>query len=101
NGKKLWKHRYESIRAHEEHLTRNGTTILKFFLYVSKKEQRKRFLERLETPEEHWNKYMEAYEDAIRETATEDAPWFVVPADNKWFTRLVVSAAINTALGSM
>jgi PPK2 family polyphosphate:nucleotide phosphotransferase len=112
--KKLWEHRYESILAHEKHLTRNGTTILKFFLYVSKKEQRKRFLERLDDPEknwkfsaadvaerEHWSKYMAAYEDAIRATATKQAPWFVVPADNKWFTRLVVSAAINTTLESM
>jgi PPK2 family polyphosphate:nucleotide phosphotransferase len=113
-GKKLWENRYESILAHEKHLTRNGTTILKFFLYVSKKEQKKRFLERLDDPaknwkfsaadvgeREHWDDYMTAYEDMIRETATQNAPWFVVPADNKWFTRLVVSAAINTALESM
>jgi PPK2 family polyphosphate:nucleotide phosphotransferase len=113
-GKKLWKHRFQSIVAHEEHLARNGTTVLKFFLYVSKKEQKKRFLERLEVPEknwkfsaqdvaerEHWDEYMAAYEDMIRETASPHAPWFVVPADNKWFTRLAVSAAINDALDSM
>ena len=113
-GKQLWEQRYEDINAYERHLTRNGTTILKFFLHVSKKEQKKRFLERLDTPEknwkfssadvaerEHWDEYMEAYEDVIRETSTPDAPWYVVPADNKWFTRLVVSAAINAELESL
>ncbi len=112
--KNLWKHRFQSILAHEEHLARNGTTILKFFLHVSKKEQKKRFLERLEDPEknwkfsaadvaerEHWDEYMAAYQDMIRETATQHAPWFVVPADNKWFTRLVVSAAVVDALEKM
>lgn len=113
-GRNLWKHRFEAINAYERHLTQSGTTILKFFLHVSKKEQRKRFLERLDNPaknwkfsaadlaeRERWDDYMAAYEDAIRATATKHAPWFVVPADNKWFTRLVVSAAINRALESM
>lgn len=113
-GKHVWKHRYEDIVAYERYLTRNGVSILKFFLHVSKKEQKRRFLERLEDPEkywkfsaadvnerEHWDDYMEAYEEMIRETATEEAPWFVVPADHKWFTRLVVCAAINAKLASM
>ena len=113
-GKNVWKHRFEDINAYERYLTRNGVSILKFFLHVSKKEQKKRLLERLNDPEkywkfsaadvaerERWDDYMEAYEDMIRETASEDAPWFVVPADNKWFTRLVVSAAINAKLASL
>ena len=109
--KRVWKERYEDIRGMERHLVRNGTVIRKFFLHVSKEEQRRRFLDRLQQPSknwkfsigdaaerQHWEKYMDAYEDAIRHTATPDAPWFVVPADNKWFTRLVVSAAIVQAL---
>jgi len=113
-GKNLWKHRFAAINAHERHLAQNGTTVLKFFLHVSKKEQKKRFLERLDNPaknwkfsaadvaeREHWDAYMAAYEDVIRETSSKHAPWFVVPADNKWFTRLVVSAAINRTLESM
>lgn len=113
-GKNVWKRRFEDINAYERYLTRNGITILKFFLHVSKKEQKKRFLERLNNPEkywkfsaadinerERWDDYMAAYEEMIRETASEDAPWFVVPADNKWFTRLVVSAAINEKLASL
>jgi PPK2 family polyphosphate:nucleotide phosphotransferase len=112
--KRLWDERYEDIRAVERYLTRNGTIIRKFFLHVSKDEQRKRFLERLDKPEknwkfnlddletrDHWGDYMDAYEDAIRATATEDAPWFVVPADRKWFTRLVVAAAVIDALESL
>jgi len=112
--KKIWKHRYEDIRAFERYLARNGTLILKFFLHVSKQEQKRRFLERLDTPEKHWkfsaadvaerahwDEYMAAYEEAIRETATEHAPWYVIPADNKWFTRLVVAAATVDALGSL
>jgi PPK2 family polyphosphate:nucleotide phosphotransferase len=112
--KKIWKHRYEDIRAVERYLARNGTLILKFFLNVSKGEQKKRFLERLDDPDknwkfsmadvrerEHWDEYMAAYEDTIRHTADEDAPWYVVPADNKWFTRLVVAAAIIEALWSL
>ena len=110
-GKKIWEHRYEDIRAHERMLARNGTVVRKFFLNVSKGEQRKRFLERLDEPtknwkfalgdvkeREHWDDYREAYEDAIRETATKDAPWYVVPADNKWYTRLVVAAAVVDTL---
>ena len=94
--------------------TRNGVVVRKFFLHVSKKEQKRRFLERIENPEknwkfsasdaaerEHWDEYMEAYEDMIRHTATKDAPWYVVPADNKWFTRVVVAAAVIDALASL
>jgi PPK2 family polyphosphate:nucleotide phosphotransferase len=110
-GKPIWTRRYEDISAFERYLARNGVVILKFFLNVSRKEQKKRFLERLDQPEKnwkfsaadvteraHWDEYMEAYEDAIRNSASEHAPWFVVPADNKWFTRLVVAAAIVDAL---
>jgi PPK2 family polyphosphate:nucleotide phosphotransferase len=113
-GRNIWKDRYEDIRNVEQYLTRNGTVIRKFFLHVSKDEQRKRFLERIERPKknwkfnaddlkerEHWKDYQEAYEDAIRETATEHAPWYVVPADRKWFTRIVVAAAIIDALASL
>ena len=105
--KRIWKERFEDIRNFERHLARNGTLVLKFFLHLSKKEQKKRFLERLEKPEKnwkfslpdaqergYWKQYQAAYEDAIRNTATPDAPWFVVPADHKWFTRLVVAEAI-------
>jgi PPK2 family polyphosphate:nucleotide phosphotransferase len=110
-GKRIWDERLEDIAAFERYLARNGTVILKFFLHVSRKEQKKRFMERLDQPEknwkfspadvaerQYWNDYMEAFEDAIRATATKHAPWFVVPADNKWFTRLVVAAAIVEAL---
>ena len=113
-GKDIWEKRYKDIRAFERYLTRNGTVILKFFLHVSPGEQKKRFLERLDNPEKNWKfsladarergffkQYMEAYEDAIRATAAEDAPWFVVPADNKWFTRVVVAAAVIDALASL
>jgi PPK2 family polyphosphate:nucleotide phosphotransferase len=106
--------RLRDIAQFEDYLTRNGTTVLKFFLHVSRKEQKKRFLERLDQPEKnwkfsvsdvkergYWNDYMAAYEDAIRATATKAAPWFVVPADNKWFTRLVVAAAIVEAMEKM
>ena len=109
--KQVWKERFDDIRGMERHLTRNGTVIRKFFLHVSKEEQRRRFLDRLQQPSknwkfsigdaserQHWDEYMDAYEDAIRHTATPDAPWFVVPADNKWFTRLIVAAAIVDAL---
>ena len=109
--KRVWAQRYEDIAAFERYLARNGVVILKFFLHVSRKEQKKRFLERLDEPEKHWKfsaadvverqhwvDYMQAYEDAIRHSASEHAPWFVVPADNKWFTRLVVAAAIVEAL---
>ena len=113
-AKDIWKERYEDINAFERYLTRNGTVIRKFFLHVSRDEQRKRFLERLEKPEKHWKfspadvgerahfaGYMSAYEDMIRHTSTELAPWYVVPADRKWFTRLVVSAAIIDAIQSI
>jgi PPK2 family polyphosphate:nucleotide phosphotransferase len=112
--KDIWKERYEDIRNFEQYLTRNGLIIRKFFLHVSKKEQKKRFLERLDKPEKHWkfsdadvkergfwDKYMEAYEDMIRHTATKNAPWYVVPADNKWFTRVVVAAAVIEALAGL
>lgn len=112
--KDIWKERYKDIRSFERYLTRNGVVIRKFFLHVSMKEQKKRFLERLENPEKNWkfspndlkerafwDDYMQAYEDMIRHTATKDAPWYVVPADNKWFTRLVVAAAVVGTLGSL
>ena len=109
--KKIWDQRYESIRDFERHLARNGVLIRKFFLNVSKDEQRRRFLERLDDPDknwkfssadakerEHWDEYMSAYADMIRETSSEQAPWYVVPADNKWYTRVVVAAAVIDAL---
>src|SRR5262249_7010778 len=108
---KLWDGRYQDIRNYERYLARNGTVIRKFFLHVSKKEQRKRFLERIDEgrknwkfsltdvhERQHWKDYMRAYEDAIPETATKHAPWCVVPQDRKWFTRLVVAAAVVDAL---
>jgi len=113
-GKDIWKERFKDIRAFERYLARNGTVVRKFFLNVSRKEQKKRFLERIENPEKnwkfsaadakergHWKDYMAAYEDMIRRTATPDAPWYVVPADNKWFTRIVVAAAVIDALASL
>jgi len=109
--KKIWDERYQDIRGFERHLARSGTVIRKFFLHVSKKEQKKRFLERLEDPDKHWkfsegdleqraswDGYMDAYEEMVRETAAPHAPWVVVPADNKWYTRMVVAAAIVDAL---
>jgi PPK2 family polyphosphate:nucleotide phosphotransferase len=112
--KEIWKERYQDIRAFERYLSRNGIVSRKFFLHLSRKEQKKRFLERLDNPDknwkfsssdakerEHWDDYMEAYEDTIRNTATKYAPWYVVPADNKWFTRTVVAAAVIDALGSL
>ena len=112
--KDIWKERYKDIRAFERYLTRNGVVVRKFFLHVSKKEQKKRFLERLENPEKnwkfsasdarergYWDDYMEAYEDMIRHTATKEAPWYVVPADNKWFTRLVVAGALVELLAGL
>lgn len=110
----IWQQRLEDIASFERYLARNGTLVLKFFLNVSKKEQKKRFLERLDRPEknwkfsaadakerQHWKQYMSAYEDAIRGTAAKHAPWYVVPADNKWFTRVVVAAAIVDGLESL
>src|SRR5262245_7140514 len=112
--KDIWKERFQDIRSFERYLTRNGVVIRKFFLHVSNKEQKKRFLERIEEPEkhwkfsandakerEHWDHYMEAYEDMIQNTATKDAPWYVVPADNKWFTRVIVAAVVIDALAEL
>jgi PPK2 family polyphosphate:nucleotide phosphotransferase len=113
-GKHFWRRRYEDIDAFERYLTRNGIAILKFFLHVSKNEQKRRFLERLEDPtknwkfsvadiheRKYWDDYQRAYEKMIRNTATEQAPWVVAPADNKWFTRLVVVATIVDALANL
>jgi PPK2 family polyphosphate:nucleotide phosphotransferase len=109
----IWKQRFREIRNFEEYLTGNGIAVCKFFLHLSRGEQRKRFLMRLDdkaknwkfsindaAERKHWNAYMEAYEDTIRNTATKDAPWYVIPADNKWFTRLVVAAAVVDTLDS-
>ena len=113
-GKDIWQQRFDDIRAFERHLARNGTLILKFFLSVSREEQRKRFLERIEEPPKRWkfsmndvaerklwDQYMAAFEDMIRNTSTPEAPWFVVPADHKWFTRMVVAGAIVQELQAL
>jgi len=113
-SKDVWKERFQDIRAYERYLGRNGILVRKFFLHVSRKEQKKRFMERIENPAKnwkfsaadarergHWDDYMEAYEEMIRHTATKDSPWYVVPADNKWFTRIVVAAAVIDALDSL
>jgi len=113
-SKNIWSERFEDINAFERHLRRSGVAILKFFLHVSKETQRKRFLERIDTPAKnwkfalgdvreraHWREYMAAYEDMIRHTATPDAPWWVVPADHKWFTRLVVAEAIADTMKNL
>jgi PPK2 family polyphosphate:nucleotide phosphotransferase len=110
-GAQIWDERLSDIAHFEDYLTRQGVIILKFFLHVSRKEQKKRFLDRLEKPDKHWkfspsdvherqfwDDYMHAFEEAIRATASKHAPWYVVPADNKWFTRLVVAAAIVEAV---
>src|SRR5215813_7403038 len=110
-GKRIWDERLADIAQFEDYLTRQGIVILKFFLHVSREEQKKRFMKRLDNPEKNWKfsasdvherkfwrNYMRAYEEAIRATALKHAPWFVVPADNKWFTRLVVAAAIVEAV---
>jgi len=112
--KDIWKERFQDIRSFERYLTRNGVAIRKFFLHVSNKEQKKRFLGRIEEPEKnwkfsandakergHWDGYMGAYEDMIRNTSTKEAPWYVVPADNKWFTRVVVAAAVIDGLAEL
>ncbi|HEY7377547.1 MAG TPA: polyphosphate kinase 2 family protein [Steroidobacteraceae bacterium] len=113
-SKDIWRERHKDIRSFERYLARNGVLVRKFFLNVSKEEQKKRFLERLEEPDKHWKfsaddvherkyweDYMAAFEDMIRHTATEHAPWYVVPADNKWFTRIVVAGAIIDAMNSL
>ncbi len=110
----IWQQRFEDIRNFEAYLSRNGVAIRKFFLNVSRGEQKKRFLERIERPEKNWkfaagdldarnqwDEYMNAYQEAIAQTATPDAPWYVVPADSKWFTRLVIAAAVVDTLGSL
>ena len=113
-GKKIWEDRFEDIRNFEQYLTRNGVVVRKFFLHVSKKEQKRRFLDRIDNPlknwkfssndateRDFWDDYMTAYEEMIQETATKDAPWYVVPADNKWFTRVVVAGAVIETLASL
>lgn len=113
-SKNIWDDRFEDIRNFEKYLTRNGVIIRKFFLNVSREEQKKRFMERLDHPEKnwkfsaadvkergYWDDYMDAYQDMIRNTSTPDCPWYVVPADNKWYTRIVIAAAIIEALGSL
>src|SRR5215470_10907235 len=112
--KRIWKERFQDIRCFERYLARNGIIVIKFFLHVSKKEQKRRFLERAGEPEknwkfsgsdmaerDHWDEYQDAYEDMIRNTATKHSPWYVVPADNKWFSRLVVAAAVVDTLASL
>jgi PPK2 family polyphosphate:nucleotide phosphotransferase len=112
--KNIWDERFQDIRNFEKYLNRNGVIVIKFFLHVSKDEQKKRFLERIDNPEKnwkfssadakergHWDEYMNAYEAMIRNTATKDSPWYVVPADNKWFTRLVVAATVIDAMASL
>jgi PPK2 family polyphosphate:nucleotide phosphotransferase len=110
-SKRIWDERLSDIAHFEDYLTRQGTIVLKFFLHVSRKEQKKRFMERLDKPDKHWKfsasdvherqfwgDYMHAFQEAIRATASKRAPWYVVPADNKWFTRLIVAAAIVEAM---
>lgn len=114
NAPNIWKNRFEQIRNFESHLTANGTRILKFFLNVSKKEQKQRFLDRIAEEDKnwkfsmgdvkergHWDDYMKAYTEAIEATSTKDAPWYIIPADKKWFTRLAVSEVIVEKLESM
>ena len=110
-GRSLWQHRYDDINQFEKHLARNGTVILKFFLHLSKKEQRRRLLERLDDPAKHWKfsaadlaeracwpAYVEAYEDALSATSTKHAPWFIIPADHKWVARSLVSEILTQAI---
>ena len=111
---KLWGHRFDAINAMERHLTRSGTKVLKFFLHVSPEEQKKRFLQRIDNPAKnwkfsaadvtergHWREYMDVYQDMIRNTGTDWAPWYVVPADNKRFTRLIVAATLVREIGKL
>ncbi len=114
NGNNIWKKRFQDIVNFEKYLSNNGIVVIKFFLHVSKKEQKKRFLERLDKTEknwkfseadvkerQHWDDYMEAYEDLIQNTASDYAPWYVVPANNKWYTRAIVAGAVIDALDSL
>jgi PPK2 family polyphosphate:nucleotide phosphotransferase len=113
-GKSFWQERYDDINDFERHLSRNGTLILKFFLHISKDEQKKRFLERLETPEKHWKfsaadlaerafwkDYMEAFEEALSATSTEWAPWYIIPANHKWVARAAVAGILTSTIGSL
>jgi PPK2 family polyphosphate:nucleotide phosphotransferase len=113
-GKNIWEERYEDMRNFEQYLARNGIIVRKFFLHVSKKEQKQRFLDRIDDPQknwkfssndaserDYWDDYMEAYEEMIQGTATKEAPWYVVPANNKWFTRVVVASAVIETLDSL
>lgn len=113
-GKAFWTKRYEDINSFEKHLVRNGTVILKFFLHVSKEEQKRRFLDRLERPEKNWkfspsdlserafwDDYMDAYEAALEATSTKSAPWYIIPADNKWAARSVVADILTTKIRSL
>ena len=110
-NKDFWAKRYQSIRSFEQHLSDNGTTVIKIFLHLSKEEQKQRFLDRINDPEKNWkfaagdleerkvwNKYQSAYEEALYETSTDDCPWYVIPADKKWYARLVISKIINNKL---
>jgi len=112
--KDIWEQRFKDIRAHERYLARNGVLVLKFFLHISKEEQRRRFLARIDEPAKRWkfsmgdvaerklwDRYMDAYEDMVRETSRPDAPWYVIPADNKWFARLAVASAIANAMDDL
>lgn len=111
---KIWKHRFEDIRSFERYLSRNGIVVRKFFLNLSKEEQKKRFLDRIDNPDKnwkfsradarergYWEQYQHAYEETIRNTSTEESPWTIVPADNKWFSRLVVAATVIETLASL
>lgn len=113
-GRGIWEERYRQIRHFERHLAENGTRTVKFFLHVSRDEQRRRFLERIERPEKNWKfsaadlkerarwkEYMAAYEEMIRHTATEESPWYVIPADHKWYQQMIVGAAVVTALAEL
>lgn len=114
NDKNIWKQRFKQIRNFEDYLVDNGTRIIKFFLHVSKEEQKKRFLARIDTPEKNWkfssadvkergfwDEYQKAYKEAIENTSTDKAPWYIIPADKKWFTRLAVSEIIVKTMESM
>jgi len=112
--KDIWKNRYKQISNFEDHISKNGTVVIKFFLHLSKDEQKRRFLKRLDTPSKNWkfsaadlkerklwDEYQKCYEEAINKTSTKDSPWYIVPADNKWFTRLVISEVIVQKLQSL